>query len=914
MNRLAASGERTPRRQSLGAGLYRLLLVLYPSDFRRAFGGEMASAFEQDLERARPGGAAALARFWLDIARDVIGSASRQRARQVLRGLTGVPEPDVPQLPPGKTRSEMDTLLQDVRFAIRQFIHRPGFTAVAVLSLALAIGGNSLMYGLIDGFVLHPFPYPDSDRFVAVGVTFPKVSAQTNYIEVLSPAEYTDIKSAGAFASLAAFDLGNRNISGGDVPERVFTALLLDDLFPVIGMEPALGRGFTREELSWPGAPVAIISHRLWQTRFGGDPQILGRTIRVGGQAGSIVGVMPPGLLMIGTDLWLPWGGNPAEVARNVRQFTILGRVKPQASVEQANGELAAIAGRVAQTESARFKEYEGWRLTATPWAAALTKDMRPAAFMLLGAVAFVLLIACANLTNLFLARSTSRQRELAVRLALGAARSRLARQLLTESMLLAAAGAILGLAVAFFGLKSADVLIPSQFQTLGLEAGLNVRVLLWSLALALAAGVLVAILPALHATRTDPHDSLKADGRAGAARGGQRVRHMLVVAEIALSVALFLGAALLIRSFANIKRIDPGFDPRGVLTMRLTLPSNLYQSGEAITGFFEQLVERVQATPGIASAAVASQYPPQEAFTGQIEVEGMPSAGTTLPTARTTIVSRGLFNTLRVPVVAGRTFDERDRPNSPRVLVINQEFADRYLAGRQPIGSRVRIGRGGTDRPWWEVIGIVGNARNQGIAAEVQPEVFMSMERGRDAWNQLFLLVRSEKPTVALLGDVRRAVTSIDPQQPVYAIQTLDEALAASSFQQRTSALLLGIFAGVALVLAAIGIYGVLSYSVSARTQEIGVRIAIGAQRGAVVWLVLKQVLLLAVAGLVIGVSLVLLARRGLEGLLFGVRAADPVTIAIVAVFLTLVALAAAWAPAARASRVDPIQALRYE
>jgi putative ABC transport system permease protein len=891
--------------------LYRVLLVLYPADLRRAFSAEMVAAFELDLPIARRRGFRALVAFWVFMGRDVIGSAIRLRVDPLLGGLTS--RADVPQLPPRNKRSEMDILLQDVKFAIRQFVGRPAFTAVAVISLALAIGGNSLMYGLIDGLVLHPFPYPDPDRFVAVGVSFPKVAAHTNFIEVLSPAEYADIRGASAFASTAAFDLGNRNVSGGDVPERVFTALLLDDLFPVIGLKPAIGRGFTREELTSPGAPVAIISHRLWQTRFGGDPQILNGTIRVGGLAGSIVGVMPPGLLLLGTDLWLPWGRNTSEVPRNVRQFTIVGRLKPQATIQQANSELAAIAGRTAQGESSQYKEYEGWRLTATPWAAALMRDVRGAAFMLLGAVAFVLLIACANLTNLFLARSTSRQRELAVRLALGAARWRLARQLLTESLILAIAGTAGGLVIAYFGLESATILIPPQFRTLGLQTAINVRVLLWSLGLAVASAVLVAVVPAFHATRTDPHDSLKADGRAGAARGGQRLRHVLVVAEIALSVALFLGAALFIRSVSNIRNVDPGFDPRGVLTMRLTLPSNVYQSGEAITTFFEQLIERAQAIPGVASVAMASQYPPQEAFTGQIEVEGMPATGTTLPTARTTIASRDYFKTLRIPVVRGRTFDARDRRDSPRVIVVNQEFADRFLAERQ-LGARVRIGRGGADRPWWEVIGVVGNARNQGIAAEIQPEVFMSMERGRDAWNQLFLLVRSDQPRAALLADVRRAVTSLDPRQPVYAIQTLDEALAASSFQQRTSALLLGIFAAVALVLAAIGIYGVLTYSVSARTQEIGVRLAIGAQRAAVAWLVLKQVLVLSVVGLVIGVSLVLVARPALEGLLFGIRASDPATIAVVTVFLAIVAVIAAWAPASRASRVDPIEALRYE
>jgi putative ABC transport system permease protein len=808
----------------------------------------------------------------------------------------------------------MDTLLQDFRYAVRSLVRRPGFTAVAVLSLALGIGGNALIYGLLDGFVLRPFPYPEPDRLVAIGVSFPKVSSEVRYVEVLSPAEYGDIAAARALGRVAAFDLGNRNISGGDVPERVFTALLLNDLFPVIGMNPVLGRGFTKDELAPNGPRVAIISHRLWQTRFGSDPGILYRPIRIGGESATVVGVMPPGLVLIGTDLWIPWGADIAQMPRNRRQFTVLARLAPGATLTRANAELTAIAGHVEQAEGTTFKEYEGWRLTATPWADALLQDLRPAAFLLLGAVGLVLLIACANLTNLFLARATTRARELAVRLALGAGRWRLVRHLLTESVLLAVAGGALGILIAQVGLSGAGALIPSQLETLDLQASVNTRVLMWTLGLTILAGVIVGVLPAIHATRTDPHESLKADGRGGAGRAGARARAVLVVGEIALSVLLLLGAGLLLRSFLNIHAVDAGFEPRGVLTMRLTLPSERYP-GEGANVFFDRLVERIAASPGVRSVAAASQYPPMGVFDTQFTLQRQhsPADAGAIPMALITVATPSLFEALRVPLRAGRTFSSTDRLDTPPVVIVNQTFVSRYLPGVDPIGQRLTLGDRSRPGPWAEIVGVVADFRNSGPMQPVRPEIYMPM-RQQSAWNQLFLIVRGEGTPAALLPVVREAVRSLDPEQPLYAIRTLEEAVAESSFQQRIATLLLSIFAGVALVMAAVGIFGVMSYSVSARRQEIGVRLAVGAQRRDVVLMVMGNVFRLAGIGLALGVLALLGGRQAIAGLLFGVQPADVGTIVGVAIVLGAVALLAAWIPAMRAGRVDPIEALRYD
>ena len=810
----------------------------------------------------------------------------------------------------------MDTIRQDLHYAGRQLARRPGFAAVAILSLALGIGGNTAVFGIVDSLVLHPFAFPDADRLLIVGPSFPKLSTETQFVEVLSPLEYVDFRHARSFAATAAFDLGNRNISGGDVPDRVFTALMLDDAFPAIGLRPFMGRGFTSEELKPKGPPAAIISHRLWVSRFRSDNAIVGKTIRVNGNAATLVGVMPPELLLLGSDLWIPWGARPDQAPRNGRNFTVIARLARDASTRTAEAELATIAARIATDHAAEFPEYAGWRLGLTPFANGVLRSVRPAGLLVLGAVGLVLFIACANLASLMLARASGREREFAVRVALGAGRRRLAQQLATEVGVLAVSGGLAGLALATVAIRASNALVPAQLTAFGFSASFSLRVAGWCLLSTVAALVLVGLLPVFQTGRADPNESLKRDARAATAgRGARRARHGLIVAEVALAVMLALGAGLLMRSFLNLQRVETGVDASAVITMRLTLPQEKYRTSEAVTAFFEQLAQRVEALPTVGRAGLVSQFPPQEFFRARVLVEGTPAIGPqTLPTAYATIASRGYFDAVGIAVRTGRTFDERDRLGSPRVVVVNEAFVSRYLSGRAPLEARIRIGDKPEQSAPAEVVGVVGNTANVGAAAAPMPEVFVPMEQSRDGWNQLFLVAKVAGDPMSAVSALRQAVVSIDRDQPVYAIQTLNQAFEVSILPQHVSTVLLTIFAVVALILSGIGIYGVTAYAVRSRTQEIGIRMAMGADRSSVVWMVLRQVLGLVAAGLTIGIGAVLALGPLLSSVLFGVSPVDPLTMTITSTVLGAVALAAAWWPAAVASRVDPVIALRYE
>jgi putative ABC transport system permease protein len=892
----------------LSAAIYRALLRAYPRWFRERYENDLVRVFEAEQAHARYAGLLGGLAFWMHIAMDFCVSVIRVRHRS---------RAHITDNPP--RRNAMDNVVQDLRYAFRSLAARPGFAAVAVLSLALGIGGNTMIFAFIDGIVFHPFPYPDADRIVTVGVTFPRMSSEERFIEVLSAAEVFDIKESRAIESLLVFDLGNRNISGGDRPERAFTGLAHSDPFGPFGLRPSVGRGFNSAELTPGGPAAAILSYRLWQSRFGGDPALVGRDVRVNGTPRTVVGIMPPELLILGVDLWLPSPVDPLALPRNARQFTMIGRLAPGATLQSANVDLDRIARRIAVDHGARFKEYDGWRLEATPWADALMRDVRPWGTRLLVAVALVLLIACVNLSNLLLARSSMRQREIAVRIALGAGRSRIMSQLLAEVAVLAVLGAAAGLLIAYAGLAALVQVTPRQLENLGLTPSVNSRVLLWTALFTIGATIVVALLPILQSTRTDPHDAMKADSRG--ATGGpapRRLRHSLIVAEVALSILLLCGAGLFIRSFVRLQQVEPGFDATNVLTMRVTVAPEKFPGVSTavlfarVNEFFQQVVDRVGEMPGVRAASVASQFPPTSPASMPFRIEGRDPGGATLPTALVTAASDEHFGLLGMRVVSGRAFDDRDRADTPRIVVINQAFASRFLPGVNPIGQRLNPPVDGPPIRM-EIVGVVANTRNRGLRVPPAPEVFVPLSQ-QMVNNQLFLLVRTTGDATAMLPAVRQQIAAIDPEQPIYAIQTIEDAFSEAAFGQRMSMILFTLFATVALALAAVGIYGVMSYAVAARTQEIGIRMAIGAARRDVVWLVLGQVLRLTLVGLAIGVSVLMLAGGLLQRVLFEIQPFDPVAMGAAIAILASVALLAGWLPAWRASRVDPVVALRYE
>jgi putative ABC transport system permease protein len=806
----------------------------------------------------------------------------------------------------------VDTFLQDLRYAGRTLLRSPGFTAIALLTLALGIGANSAVFSVVRAVLLRPLPYPAPERLVRVYTI-----GREGDLSVFSPANFRDARTANrslehmSFATRAGLNLTGR----GDAIQ-LDAARVGQDFFQTLGVRPLLGRWLLPEE-NEPGRDrVVVLSHALWQQRFGGDAAIVGRTVRLDGEPYEVVGVMPEGFSYPeGREAWVPMEYDASFLGEQNRGSYFLpafGRLKPGVSAEAAATELAAIGRRLEQEHP---ETNTGWKMTVVPLREAMVGEVRPALLVLLGAVGLVLLIACANVANLLLARATAREGEMAVRAALGASRARMVRQLLTESLLLGTVGGGLGLLLALWGAHWLLELRPRGIPRLD-GVGVDATVVAFTAGVAVITGLLFGVIPALQSTRAGLSGALKEGGRGALGRrGSARVRDALVVAEMALALVLLAGAGLLVRSFVTLRSVDPGFRGESVLTFGIQLPDAAYDTEQKRVEFHDRLVERLEALPGARSAAVVSVIPLGNRASWQsFEVAGRePAEHGNEPVLQVLAATPDYHRTLSIPLLAGRGLVPEDRSGAPRVAVLNESAVRRFFPDANPIGARITFDDLAADSvTWWEVVGVVGDVRQMSLEEGENPAVYLPEAQVGES--VVDVVVRTAVPPMALAGPVKQAVAALDPNVPVSGLRPLQDAVARSVSQPRFYMTLLSIFAAVALALATIGIFGVVRYAVAQRTREIGIRMALGADSRSVIRLVVGGALTLAGAGVGLGVLGALAGTRLLSSLLYGVSPTDPLTFVAVGALLFAAALLASLLPARRATRLDPNVALRAE
>ncbi len=810
----------------------------------------------------------------------------------------------------------MNSFWRDIRFGLRVLAKSPAFTVIAVLTLALGIGANTAIFSVIDAALLRPLPYPDADRIVVL-YQFDQ-DKQTDYP---APADFLDFRQqSSSFAYFAAHRGLPFNLSGNGQPERVEGAVVTSDFFPALGVQAVRGRTI-QPDLDPPGgASVAVLGYGLWQRRFGADAGIVGRAIDVDGVSRIVVGIMPPGFAFpAGSELWtssrfaaVSHPLRPTEdpsALRDTHYFQSFGRLKPGVTLAQASAEVDTITKRLKQQYG---DQEEGFGATLIPLRQDLVGETRPALLILLGAVALVLLIACVNVANIILARGASRQKEMALRIALGAGRVHLLRHLLVESLFLALAGGGLGILLALGALAPLRALVPANMIG-GASIALDSRVLLFTFFASLASGVLFGLIPGLRLLGADLNVSLQEGGR-GSAGGGRarRMRSALVVTEIALAAVLLIAAGLLLRSFSHLLNVAEGFNPDHLLSLQLALPQARYPKPGDRVAFVKNTLERVNSLPGIAVSSAISRLPLNPGNSSRsVEIEGRtpPPSGDISPDYL--VVTPDYFQTLGVPLLAGRTFTDRDDANAAPVAIVSEATAHHFWPGQDVIGKHLR-GACGDDKTWCQVVGVVGDIKQHHLEQASKLAVYVPFSQ--DPWAFFALVVRTKLEPASAASAVEGAIHSLDADEPVYNVRSMRDVEAASLSPQRLQIALIGLFAALALILACMGIYGVMAYSVAQRTSEIGVRMALGAQTGNVLALVLGEGLRLAVLGAAIGLAGSFFAARLLSGMLFGVAPSDPFTFASVAMVLVAVAMMACYIPARRATRVDPLVALRYE
>jgi len=804
-------------------------------------------------------------------------------------------------------------LLHDLRYAVRTLLKKPGFTLIAVMTLALGIGGSTAIFTVVNAALLRGLPYKSPDRLYHLWESTPQ--REFSQREFSYP-DYQDYQQNQALEGLAAYTGGGGILTGRGEPERVFAPSASANFFSVLGVDPILGRTFQPGE-DKPGAPrTLVLTYGMWQRRFGGDPGIVGQALTLNGDSYTVIGVLPASFqfALRNADLWRPYQPTEAQLTRRFMHGTnLIGRLKREVSVAQAQTELSLIAKRIEQEHN---QSHAGTGLKLIPLQEQVVGQVKPILIVLLAAVGFVLLIACANVASLLLTRSLARQKEVAIRSALGASRWRVIRQLLTESLLLSVAGGVAGLLVAYWGIHGLVAVLPdAQVNALPFLKSLRIdtSILLFSFGLSLLTGVIFGLAPALQSSRPDLNEVLKEGGRNTAGGTGHRLRSAFVVTEIALAVVLLVGAGLMMKSLLRLLQSDIGFNPQNVLTMTVVLPGAKYTEANKQIDFFAQLKERVQSLPGVAGAGTVDNLPLNGGNTTRFYVDGdpIPPPGQAVE-ANFRVVDESYFPTLGVPLIAGRLFDERDKADAPGVVIIGKSVADRVFAGRDPIGRGIKYAsiEGPPDR----IVGVIADVKIAGLDEATKPVLYYPFRQVPSPGTNL--VVRTTGDPTALAAAIRNQTRTLEPEVALFNVKAMEQVISDSpaAFMRRFPALLISVFAGVALLLASLGIYGVVSYSVSQQTHYIGVRMALGAQASDILKMVLRQGLTLALAGMAVGLAAALALTRLLRTLLFEVQTTDATTFAVVLSALFVVALLACYLPARRATRVDPLVALRYE